>query len=483
MRKTTLPLRLDNPPPPVFVRTSDPAAFAEGFHDEEWAEGHPFRWMSRRARLRFPPSAERRHLELRVHGHFHDLSQGLAVGGEVREEHALIHGWNLLSVPVAPGTEAVDLETGAVLPEAYHPDDHRELALQIRPARVHADPERHRHVAAQHANAVRNVREMLEGRAELRSTPRTLGIDIQGACNVKPPCVYCAWDTNKALEGDSVEVPFTPGTLAEYGAFFDNVSQLVNCSIGEPFMTRDLDALLDVFGDRGKVLEMTTNGQILTGTNIGRLLGREVHLYVSLDAATPQTYARLRNDTFDRVVDNVRRLVQAKGGRGRLPHVYLVFMPMRANVHELDAFVGLCAELGVDKMVLRPLNDSEGVALVWDRGGYHFDYQEELLPFDERIRASGRAAELCRRLGVELADQMDFGGSISEQFAEGFAAGRRDADAVSPAPAAVASSPAEPAAVDVDAGPRSPPLRRPPARRSARARCPRAPSRGPACTS
>jgi hypothetical protein len=155
-----------------------------------------------------------------------------------------------------------------------------------------------------------------------------------------------------------------------------------------------------------------------------------VHLYISLDAATPETYARLRNRTFDRILVNVRRLVEAKGGRGHLPKVFLVFMPMRANVHELEAFVALSADLGVDHMVLRPLNDTPGNGMQWERNGYRFDYESELLPFDELVRVSGRAGELCRRMGVELHDQLDFGGSLESAFAEDFAAGRLD---VSPA--------------------------------------------------
>ena len=101
---------------------------------------------------------------------------------------------------------------------------------------------------------------------------------------------------------------------------------------------------------------MTTNGQILTDRNIQKLVGRPILLYISLDAATPLTYSRLRNDTFEKIIGNLRRLIAAKGGRGGFPHVHLVFMPMRCNVHELDAFVQLCAELGVDRLVLRPLN-------------------------------------------------------------------------------------------------------------------------------
>jgi hypothetical protein len=103
--------------------------------------------------------------------------------------------------------------------------------------------------------------------------------------------------------------------------------------------------------------------------------------------------------------------------------------------------VQLCAELRVDRMVLRPLNHSDSL-LDSTRAGHHFNYQKELLPFDELVRASGRAAELCRRFGVELTDQMDFGGSaMGAQFDVWFEEGRR---AVSDAAnAGAAASPVE----------------------------------------
>jgi hypothetical protein len=235
-------------------------------------------------------------------------------------------------------------------------------------------------------------------------------------------------------------------TLRGYGPFFEQVSQLVNCSIGEPFMKRDLPEILALADDHGSFLEMSTNGQILTEDQLGSILGRRIHLYVSIDAATAETYARLRNTRFDSVVKNVGRIVQAKGGRGRYPLVYLVFMPIRANLHELDAFIRLCADLEVDQFVLRPLNADSELDLRWDRGDYSFSYQEELIPLEEKIRISGRAHELCRLLDVPFANQLDFGGATSEMFSELFEEGRKQARALEPA----ASAPPEP-------GPSEPP--------------------------
>jgi pyruvate-formate lyase-activating enzyme len=319
----------------------------------------------------------------------------------------------------------------------------------MRPARVHRDAARHAHIQRQHANAVRNMQEMLDGRVVLESTPPTLGIDLYGVCNVKPPCVYCDWEHSKKLEAEHVDTPFTVETLQEWGAFFDNSVSLINCSIGEPFMMKNLDDLLEIFGNSGKVLEMTTNGQILTDRNIQRLLGRNIDLYISLDAGTPETYAKLRNERFAPILVNLRRLIEAKGGPGQLPRVHLVFMPMRVNLHELDAFVRICADLQVDRLVLRPLNYSDDPTLDWERAGHHFEYQKELLPFDELVRASGRAAALCERLGVQLTDQMDFGGSLGEHFEKHVEEGRRSvqAEPAAATPAPVVTAPAAQAAM------------------------------------
>ncbi len=94
-------------------------------------------------------------------------------------------------------------------------------------------------------------------------------------------------------------------------------------------------------------------------------------------------------------------------------------------------------------MILRPLNYSEAIDLDWQRGGHRFVYAEQLLPFDELIGISGRARALCELHGVPLADQMDFGESMREMFADRFAAGYRSVLADPPPPAA-APDPAPP---------------------------------------
>ena len=412
----------------VLDRTAAAARYATGFYGLEDDDFERFRWMGLRGRIELAPRGEPAFVEFRVWSGFHDLRQHLTVeaGGEAGRCE-LPHGWWTVSVPVPAGCGAITLRADRQLPPSARPGDDRQLAVRVAAPRTHLDAARHRTVAGQLRNAILNTREGLEGRAELASTPTNLGIDMYGVCNVKPPCVYCNWDFAKAREKDDVEAPFNLDTLGDYGPFFENAGSLVNCSIGEPFMMKDFDTLLDAFGDGNKLVEMTTNGQILTDRNIGRLLGRRIELYVSLDAATAETYAKLRNDTFDRILINLRRLIAAKGGRGGLPRIHLVFMPMRVNMHELDRFVDLCADLDADRFVLRPLNEI-GDELDWTRAGHRFVYSLERLEFDTLVRLSARAAARCRRRGVPFSNQLDFGGAMEPIYRRAFDEALAEAD-------------------------------------------------------
>ena len=241
----------------AFDRTSAEARYASGFYALEHDEFERFRWMGLRGRIELEPQAEPGFAEFRAWSGFFDLRQHLTVetGGR-SETFELPHSWWTVSVPVPAGCGAMALRADRQLPRSARPGDARQLAVRVAAPRTHRDDARHWTVAGQLRNAVLNTREALEGRAELTSTPTNLGIDLYGVCNVKPPCVYCGWDLAKSQEQDNVEAPFNLDTIGDYGPFFENAASLVNCSIGEPFMMKDFDALLDAFGDGNKLVEI-----------------------------------------------------------------------------------------------------------------------------------------------------------------------------------------------------------------------------------
>jgi radical SAM protein with 4Fe4S-binding SPASM domain len=95
---------------------------------------------------------------------------------------------------------------------------------------------------------------------------------------------------------------------------------------------------------------MYTNGLLLTDKLIDSLVHSRLHsVNISIDAATKQTYERIRvGGSFDKLMANIAALQRAKRVAGTsTPHVFFGFVLMRSNIAELPALVRLAAELGV----------------------------------------------------------------------------------------------------------------------------------------
>ena len=417
----------------VSPQTLEAPLFGQGWHAEDRDDFLPFRWAGREARVLLPidPEAPPKRLIVPVFSEFHDFTQELTVslGGRLLGRLALLNRWNFyslaldgapdirtLSAEVAPavsvpaaGPGELVLGFNKLFPARYHPGDSRTLGARVGPLAFDDDAEGLESFRFFHANAILNFREMTSGVQELRSFPTNLGIDLYGRCNIKPPCVYCLWDKMKELEGECVDVPVDRETLESYGPFFRSARTLVNCSFGEPLLHPQFGPILDYCARHGKIMEISTNGQAFTERTIRAVAGKPVILYISLDAATRETYAKLRNDHWDEIVPNLVRLNEARQKAGGLPKVYMVFIPMPVNLGDLEEYFKLCQRIAADALVLRPLLHLWNPKIERDRGGYHFDYAREMLTREQAEEVIRKAEALALRYGVPLANQFNFG--------------------------------------------------------------------------
>lgn len=387
-----------------------------GWYAWEFQDDIPFRWMRRTSRVTVPEAVHqgRRFLIVPIFSDYEDLSQTLTVSaGDAVTRLELAHRWTYYSLPL-PGRLGAPLEVGfgldRLMPDSCRSaDETRELGARIGPFVFHDDEERHAGMQFFYENVVRNRREQEAGATVLSSLPLSLGIDLFGRCNIKPACVYCLWDGMKDAEGENVDLAVDDRTLEEYGPFFRAARSLVNCSFGEPLLHPRLDEVVSLAARHGKMLELSTNGQAFTPATVAALAGKPVLLYVSLDAASPEVYARLRNERWHEIITGLTFLREARRRAGGLPKLNMVFMPMRANLGDLEAFVKLCRMIEADQLVLRPLNYLENVKIYADRGGYHFDYAKELLTLDEQREVAWQCAEFAERDGVHMVNQFEFG--------------------------------------------------------------------------
>jgi len=253
------------------------------------------------------------------------------------------------------------------------------------------------------ANAVLNDIEYRRGATRLASYPPNMRITMATRCNLpetSQPCAYCAWDWAKTAE---IGAPaFSPATLDQLGAFYGQAQAVGDCSIGEPAMHRQFGAVLDRFDAEGKPFSFTTNGQLLTAQRRREMLGKDLDVYVSIDAADAEGFRRYRNDRFETIIANLRALCAEKRAHGNLPRVTASFIAMRSNADQIKPYIRLMTEVGVDSVKLRMLFADDYAVTVVDNNGYHFDYAAEMLDNDELNALAAAARRHAGRHGITL---------------------------------------------------------------------------------
>lgn len=182
----------------------------------------------------------------------------------------------------------------------------------------------------------------------MRSQPVGVEIELTNRCNLA--CVQCLRSTGLK--------PYKLGDIDpdNYKAMLAQFPYAVNVSLngfGEPMM---YPGFFDIVAYTRKVrpwakIGIYSNGMLIDAEKTDRLVGCGLtELNISIDAALPDTYRRVRRGGKLEVVhENIRRLMRAKReSRSRFPMVGINFVMVNDNEGELVPFVEQAADLGVD---------------------------------------------------------------------------------------------------------------------------------------
>jgi radical SAM protein with 4Fe4S-binding SPASM domain len=181
--------------------------------------------------------------------------------------------------------------------------------------------------------------------AELR--PLALEMDITNQCNLR--CVMCSFS-----HPSYYSVPRRHLSVAKFtelaAQLFDRVHR-VSLSYGtEPLLHKDIEQFFAILSrHRVPYTFMNTNGLLLRESLIESMVEHGFSsLFVSVDAATPEMYERIRvGGDFAKLMRNLELLRATKRRLGvEHPSLLMGFVLMRHNLHELPAFVDLAADLG-----------------------------------------------------------------------------------------------------------------------------------------
>ena len=184
-------------------------------------------------------------------------------------------------------------------------------------------------------------------------------IEPTNACNLEcRTCVRNVWDEpigqmNGKTFGRIVKglKAFSPKPTVFFGGF------------GEPLSHPDIVDMVARVKAIGAPVELITNGTLLTPEMSGRLIeaGLDV-LWVSLDGATPESYADVRlGAALPEVLANLTNLRRARWGDypppfgfdyHLKPQVGIVFVAMKRNIADLPAVISLGNRLGASRFLV-----------------------------------------------------------------------------------------------------------------------------------
>lgn len=190
--------------------------------------------------------------------------------------------------------------------------------------------------------------------------PTDIYIEPTNRCNSR--CRVCIRSFN------TVE-PARDMTFVEFRFIIDQfpaAQRVILHGIGEPLLNSDLIDMIRYTKEvcPGASVLFNSNATLLTDRWQRALVDSGLDEYrVSIDAATPETYAKIRGvEAFDAVRDNLRHFVQLAGGNGPV-RPSLWFVALRENIHELPLLVDLAADLGIREVyVQRLVKFNDGLA-------------------------------------------------------------------------------------------------------------------------
>lgn len=164
-------------------------------------------------------------------------------------------------------------------------------------------------------------------------------------CNIAcRTCFRNAWNAPMGRMKASTFAAILEGLSA-----FDTVPTVFFGGIGEPlFHPRTPDWIAQA-KQHGARVELITNGTLLTEKKTRQLIDASLDvLWVSLDGATPESFADVRlGAELPTILENLRRLRKLrKGSHYPKPELGVAFVAMKRNINDLPQVLKLARELG-----------------------------------------------------------------------------------------------------------------------------------------
>jgi MoaA/NifB/PqqE/SkfB family radical SAM enzyme len=194
--------------------------------------------------------------------------------------------------------------------------------------------------------------EMPTLRAPTAPLPREAYFEVTNRCNL-----LCETCPRTFLE---LEPPadLTYERMVEVADQLPRLERIVLHGVGEPLLNGELPRMIAYGAARGARVVFNTNGVLLDERRGDAVTGAGLaELRVSLDAATPETYARVRGaDVLPRILANVEAFTARRARQGEArPEVTVWATVLRETLDELPDLVRVAGAVGARGVHLQRL--------------------------------------------------------------------------------------------------------------------------------
>jgi MoaA/NifB/PqqE/SkfB family radical SAM enzyme len=191
----------------------------------------------------------------------------------------------------------------------------------------------------------------------LRPSPHRLAriyIEPTNACNLDcRTCMRNVWDEPLGRMDWRTFERILTGVCAQ-----DPRPQVFFGGFGEPLAHPDIRRMVAAASQAGCEVELITNATLLNETTAAWMVDAGLYrLWVSIDGATPQSYADVRlGDALPGIIANLEHMQYLKEGLGLpTPKLGIAFVAMKRNIADLPAVIALGKRLGADKFSISNL--------------------------------------------------------------------------------------------------------------------------------
>lgn len=189
--------------------------------------------------------------------------------------------------------------------------------------------------------------------------PTFYNLEISSRCNLR--CIMCEyryWNktgqdiTFEEFKSIYSKIPWIARIL------YPHLLKFQLSGIGEVFMNKDALKIMEFIKNKGGFITFADNFTLITEKTAQKLVELKVDkIIISLDGATKQVYEKIRcGAIFEKVIKNIKYIVELKKKTNKkFPQLIVRFVPLKENIHELNDFVKLIKNIGLNNIEIPSL--------------------------------------------------------------------------------------------------------------------------------